>query len=1052
MKHNLGQVVLVKDIRPGSSNYDYNNDFNPSGFTEFNDKLYFTANNGEIGNELWVSDGTTDGTQLLADINPGGNNSSSNASRFTKFNGKLYFAANDGENGRELWVSDGTTDGTQLLADINPDNNSGSNPSSFTEFNGKLYFTANDGEIGNELWVSDGTTDGTQLLADINTDNDSGSYAYGFTEFNGKLYFTANDGENGGELWVSDGTSSGTQLLIDISPDNNYSDFYSNNNSPRKLTESNGKLYFTADDVENGRELWVSDGTSSGTQLVLDINPGDNDYYSYYFAPTNLIDFNNKLYFTADDGENGRELWVSDGTAEGTQLLVDIRAGSNDYGYNYGSYLGYFTEFDGKLYFSANDGKNGLELWVSDGTAEGTQLLVDINPGNSGSNPVGFTEFEGKLYFTANDGKNGQELWISDGTAEGTQLVSDINSNVRVNRYPDSSDSRNLTEFNDKLFFTADDGENGNELWVSDGTAEGTQLLVDINPGSNDSNNSYGSNARDFTEFEGKLYFSANDGENGDELWVSDGTAEGTQLVSDINPSSNGSDYSYGFNPVGFTEFEGKLYFSADDGENGRELWVTDGTAEGTQLVSDINPNSENPDSSPRDFTEFENKLYFSADDGENGNELWVSDGTSSGTQLLVDLRPGSDNYGYNYGSNPGGFTEFEGKLYFSANDGENGSELWVSDGTVEGTQLLVDLRLGSNNYGYNYSSSPGGFTEFEGKLYFTANDGENGRELWVSDGTSSGTQLLADINPSSNYGNSYGSYARNFTEFDGKLYFTADNGENGDELWVTDGTSSGTQLVADINSGSDNYGNSYSSNADDFTVLDGKLYFTADDGENGRELWVSDGTTEGTQLAVDVRSNDVNTNTYGSFARDFTVVDDELFFTADDGETGRELFKLTIDEPVNMPVNIITGNDRANNLIGTDGADRIDALSGKDTLSGGAGNDTLAGGEGKDSLAGGIGDDLLSGGNSKDTLDGGAGNDTLTGGNGKDTFILRSGEGEDIITDFQIKLDKIYLGGGIEFKDLTLSENTIQAGDELLATLEGIHTNNLTSNNFDTI
>ena len=741
---------------------------------------------------------------------------------------------------------------------------------------------------------------------------------------------------------------------------------------------------------------------------------------------------------------------------------------------------------------------------MTDGTTDGTQLFADINSGNSGSYANNFTEFNDKLYFTARDEENGNELWVTNGTTEGTQLVSNINPNFRS--YPYSSNARNLTEFNGKLYFSANDGESGDELWVSDGTAEGSQLLVDINPGGSDYYYYYGngSSPREFTEFNDKLYFSANDGESGRELWVTDGTVEGTQLLVDINPGGSGYYYGNGSSPRDFTEFNDKLYFSANNGESGRELWVTDGTVEGTQLLVDINPGGSGyyygNGSYPSDLTEFNGKLYFSANDGENGNELWVSDGTAESTQLLIDINPGSSNYGYNYGSYAENFTEFNDKLYFTANDGETGNELWVSDGTAEGTQLLVDINPGNSDYGYyNNGSYADNLTEFNGKLYFTANDGETGNELWVSDGTAEGTQLLVDINPgTSNYGYSYGSYADNFIEFNGKLYFTANDGETGNELWVSDGTAEGTQLLADIRSGSSDYGYTYGSYAGDFVEFNDKLYFTANDGENGREIWVTDGSTEGTQLVADINPG-FDINPYSSYADNLTVIGDELFFSADDGESGRELFKLNVDDPIN----IITGNNRANNLVGTDGADQIDGLRGKDTLNGGAGNDTLNGGDGRDtlnggadddtllgengrdilngeagldilvggggrdtldggadedtllgengrdSLTGGSGDDFLSGDNGRDTLDGGAGNDTLVGGNGGDTFILNSGEGEDTIVDFQVRVDSIGLGGGLEFSDLTLSVNTIQAGDELLATLDGINTENLTADSF---
>ena len=597
-------------------------------------------------------------------------------------------------------------------------------------------------------------------------------------------------------------------------------------------------------------------------------------------------------------------------------------------------------------------------------------------------------------------------------------------------------------------------------------------LVKDIYPGSDSSF------PEDITKFNDKLYFSAFNNENGDELWISDGTRSGTQLLVDINPGRSNFDFPYPSFPSGFTEFNDKLYFSAFDNENGDELWVSDGTSSGTQLLVDIRPSrryfysgSYAVSSSPYDLTEFNDKLYFSANDGENGQELWVTDGTSSGTQLLVDIRPGTTYegrfyYEVGYGSFPGDLTEFDGKLYFSANNGESGRELWVSDGTGSGTQLLVDINSSS-------SSSPRDLTEFDGKLYFSADDSENGEELWVSDGTSSGTQLVADINSSSS------SSPRDLTEFDGKLYFSADDGENGEELWVSDGTSSGTQLVADINPGSSSF------SPFGFTEFDGKLYFSADDGENGRELWVSDGTSSGTQLVADINpgSDDGFDSNLYSNPSDLTVVGDELFFRADNGEVGRELFKLTIDD---SPV--LAGTNQADNLVGTNDADKIEGLNGKDTLDGGAGNDTLFGGNGLDKLIGGAGNDILVAGNGRDTLDGGTGNDTLLGGNsrdrlvggagndrlvsgggrdtldggagddtltggaGRDLFVLRPDEGEDTITDFDLGSDRLGLAAGLEFEALTFTGNIIQTGDELLATLDGVNTEDLTAQDFSLI
>jgi ELWxxDGT repeat protein len=602
------------------------------------------------------------------------------------------------------------------------------------------------------------------------------------------------------------------------------------------------------------------------------------------------------------------------------------------------------------------------------------------------------------------------------------------------------------------------------------------------------------SSPSNLVEFKDKLYFTANDGETGLELFVSDGTAKGTQLLVDLLPGDIANSYDYG-SPDNFIECNGKLYFRANDGETGRELFVSDGTAEGTQLLVDLLPGEGNYGynyGSPDNLVEFKDKLYFTANNGETGRELFVSDGTAEGTQLLVDLLPGEDNYGDNNSSFPDNMVEFNEKLYFSANNGETGRELFVSDGTAEGTQLLADLRPEDDNYGYSSDSYPDNLVECNGKLYFTADDGVHGNELFVSDGTTEGTQLLADLRPGDdNYGYSYDSYPDNLVEYNGKLYFTADDGVHGnDELFVSDGTTEGTQLLVDLCLGDNIYGDSNGSFIRNLVEYNGKLYFTADDGVHGNELFVTDGTTEGTQLVADIRPGQKNNYGYhyGSNPYELTVVGDELFFRASNDEVGSELFKLTFDDSIDATPVLINGSEASDNLLGSDRPEQIQALNGQDTVTSFGGNDYLNGGEGddrlisntgddnligekgedtlssgngRDTLWGGNDDDILrgrsgndnlNGGNNSDLLDGGKGNDTLKGNSGYDVFVLKSDAGSDTIVDFRLGIDRLALANGLQFDDLSFANDTILADEEVLVTLNWINTEQLTSSDFKTI
>ena len=787
-------TVLVKDINGGSGGSS------PANLTVMGTTLLFAANDGSTGVELWKSDGTTAGTSQVKDIYPGGNTSSSSPANLTVMNGVLYFSANDGTTGAELWKSDGTTAGTSQVKDIYS-GSTASSPTALTVMNGVLYFSANGGATqGAELWASDGTSGGTVLVKDIRAGATGSSPAL-LTAIGSTLYFRANDGSTGVELWKSDGTSVGTVLVKDI-----YSG--ASSSTPANLTAMGSTLYFAATDGSSGIELWKSDGTTAGTVRVKDINGSGNGLTT----TTPLTVMNGALYFPATDGSNGIELWKSDGTTGGTVLVKDINGGS---GNGLVANAAYLTVMGSTLFFAANDGVNGKELWTSDGTTVNTAMLKDIAQGSEGSSAMYLTPMGSAVYFTAQDVLGNGELWSSDGTSNGTVQVKDINSGTSFGSNPYNFATLVSGATTVLCFSASSDPTYANyELWKSDGTSSGTLLVKEIYAG-----NSSGSFPSYSTTMNGILFFQATDG-TGAELWKSDGTTVGTVQVKDINSGSGSSSPAY------LTVMDSTLYFTATDGSTGVELWKSDGTSSGTILVKDINGSGN---SSPYNLVVMGSTLYFTATDGSTGVELWKSDGTSSGTILVKDIN-GSGN------SSPSNLVVMGSTLYFTADDGVNGRELWKSDGTSSGTVLLKDINSGSG------SSSPSYLTGTASTLLFAADDGVNGRELWKSDGTSAGTVLVKDINSgsaSSSPANLKAVAVGTLT----KLVFTANDGVNGSELWQSDGTANGTYLVTDIEPGAQ------SSTAGSFTQIGSNIFFTATTTANGQELWLMQAVADNLSL-----------------------------------------------------------------------------------------------------------------------------------------------------------------------------------------------------------
>ena len=394
--------------------------------------------------------------------------------------------------------------------------------------------------------------------------------------------------------------------------------------------------------VKYGEEAWKTKGTKSSTRIIKDIVPGPGSSGAEDFVPTTDP---KTTFFRAWDKPHGEELWKTDGTESGTKLVKDInrdsppgaRCQQGDCGIPKGwSHPDTATAMGKIVFFAADDGIHGVELWKSDGTNErhdprqGHQHHPrQLQPQRRHRRQQPAARRSKSCSSLARRSTSGQttastasSCGRATGPTKGTTLVKDINTDDPVATTPTCKKAKNCA----------------GGSWADDMTLVGKTL-----------------------------YLTANDGKHGVELWKSDGTKRGTTLVKDINPSpvSRDSDIS-NLIAIGKT-----LFLAANDGTNGLELWKSNGTERGTRLVKDINPGPA--DSDPDTLTAFKGVLLFSADDGVHGYEMWGSDGSKANTALLKDLQPGA------VGSEPGEFTTSGRFLYFAASTPSDGEELWAA-------------------------------------------------------------------------------------------------------------------------------------------------------------------------------------------------------------------------------------------------------------------------------------------------------------------------------------------------------------------------------------
>lgn len=384
----------------------------------------------------------------------------------------------------------------------------------------------------------------------------------------------------------SDGTEQGTEILF-LAP-----------RAARDFTNIGKTIVFTNTSSASGTELWKTDGTSDGSQVLKDIYKGKNSSHPAGQILNDRFAMSRKTgVFAAESAETGREIWTTDGTAGGTLLLRDFAEGSKS-GVPNKTYDGtvYLASNGRTTYFLALDPTGKLVLWSTDGTRAGTQRAA---PGNLDGRRFGTAGFVGETFLFSYDGG---QLWRTRGTIESAEMIKDFGASAIYMGYV-STQSYGVLQ--------AHTAGTGNEPWVTDGTSAGTKLLKDIMPSTASSYPAEFFDAGSYT-----LFIAGSPGA-GDEIWVTRGTPSSTQMLKNLNPG-NKSTYIFSFARLG-----NKVVFSAyvsGGGQSRDRLYITDGTPEGTELLSSFaEPTGE--------FAAIGDTLLFADRGTGTSDELWATKG-----------------------------------------------------------------------------------------------------------------------------------------------------------------------------------------------------------------------------------------------------------------------------------------------------------------------------------------------------------------------------------------------------------------------------------------
>ena len=785
-----------------------------------------------------------------------------------------YFIARDGTDyDAKLWRTDGTTAGTTLVRRLLNNRSSGSKEVVAALKSGALLYYRVGDFLGAALFRSDGTPEGTYLLADGVTD---------MADVNGTLYFSTgtNTTNAANALYKTSGSQIGTVKVKSFA-----------GGGPVSLVNAGGTLFFSSDDGSNGRELWKSDGTDTGTVMVRNIVQGSGSS-----KPTNLTSFGGRLAFVPETFPN--QLWVSDGTEAGTTMLVDFAAVQNA-----NTYPMHLADVNGTLIIFVGGGNySNLKIYKSNGTA-GTTVIADGGPFGLGlpTSKDDVTVVGDTLYFIAGDRAGSSSSYVYKTTGDVATQVSGQYINAQNPVGTGTFASAPILAVGTRVYFgnSTGNGESVEVCAIDHNVAGSERLVADINPLKT------GTRPYDFAAYNSRLFFTEDNGTTGISPYLTDGTA--TMLLKDINATTLGSVISEtaaaggklfflkeepsGFSTkhtlfhtagTGFTAVavdplplqmgglsklgESVTFVGTRPNSIDHSLYITDGSTPLKLKSSTIDSRIGGLFSGTQFFTvTFVKEMFSMGNFVTTDLQLWKTDGTVAGTVAVKSF------------TSKGRIRQIlisNGVTFMVADDGTSGFELWRTDGTDAGTVLIKDIQTGNSIDISQVNGKATSLLAFSGGVYFKVSKTDGSQSIYKSDGTAAGTsEVLSKMNGLPNGGfligvsNNLLYYNANavlnvyngatstqihsvggseLADVNGTAFFTAFDGET--RLYKSDGTAAGTLQLLD-----------YARNVRQLTSFAGQLFFTNSDFTpsgvmvHGNELWRSDGTPLGTFMVQDL-------------------------------------------------------------------------------------------------------------------------------------------------------------------------------------------------------